>query len=129
MNYDTVSSEQMNLPQPPPSGGVPDSDAWRDAILFAEGYMEGTQVDTGLAALVLQDMAVRREIGITKYGCPLQYATNRDSVIDGYQEALDGFVYDTAAIDLTSALRPEQREILRKVRQLRLQQLLLIRSL
>lgn len=129
MNYREISSDQINRPQPPPTNGVPDSDAWRDAILFAEGYFEASGADPELAKLVLQDMAVRREIGITKYDCPLQYATNRDNVIDGYQETLDGFVYDSAAIDMTSALRPEQRTIMRQIRQLRLKQLLLARSL
>ncbi len=129
MNYRELDSHTINEPQPPPAGGVPDSDAWRDAILYAEGYMDGTKVDPALSHRVLDDMMARRESGILKYGCPLQYSTNRDNVIDGYQESLDGFVYDTAAIDPTSALTPDQRETMKTIRQLRLQILLLTRSL
>jgi hypothetical protein len=46
----------------------------------------------------LRDAAIaRRQMGIDKYGTPLQRANGRDHMADALQEALDGWVYATAA--------------------------------
>jgi hypothetical protein len=43
--------------------------------------------------LVIKDMKDRREMGIKKYGVPLQTNNGRDALIDAYQELLDLLVY------------------------------------
>lgn len=43
--------------------------------------------------LVLKDMEDRRQMGIEKYGVPVQPHNGRDPLIDAYQEALDLCVY------------------------------------
>jgi hypothetical protein len=40
----------------------------------------------------------RREMGIAKYNQPLQYKDGRDSIIDLFQELLDGIVYSKKAV-------------------------------
>jgi len=48
--------------------------------------------------LVIADMEVRRQTGITRYGTPLQADNGRDALTDAYQEALDMCVYLRQAI-------------------------------
>lgn len=130
MNYSEKPSLEMITQQPPPKEGIPGSDAWLDGIHFAEGFYSAMPFVTQAAtALVLQDMVLRRAMGIKKYGCPLQYATNRDNVIDGYQEDLDGYVYGTAALNSPKGLSPLQRSKLEHVRRMRLEILTIIRTL
>lgn len=43
--------------------------------------------------LVMDDMADRRNVGIQRYGTPLQPNNGRDALVDAYQEALDLAVY------------------------------------
>ena len=43
--------------------------------------------------LVIADMEGRRELGIARYGVPLQANNGRDGLLDAYQEALDLCVY------------------------------------
>ncbi len=43
--------------------------------------------------LVLKDMEERRQLGIRKYGVPVQPGNGRDALTDAYQEALDLCVY------------------------------------
>lgn len=43
--------------------------------------------------LVMHDMKERHEVGIERYGTPLQPANDRNSMIDSYQEMLDQIVY------------------------------------
>ena len=43
--------------------------------------------------LVLADIAARRDVGIERYGTPLQAHNGRDAMMDAYQEALDLAVY------------------------------------
>ena len=78
--------------QPPPVDGV--GDVWAD--LIAEAETDGRCSPTLLAA-----MRERRELGIQRYGKPLQYANGRDPLIDAAQELLDAAVY------LRQAGRPE----------------------
>ena len=131
MNYYDKASEEMITPQPSPLKGIEGSDAWLDGILFAEGAFSLVS-DPGekhVAAQVLKDMRQRRQMGIDKYGTPLQYATNRDNVIDQYQEDLDGYVYGTAAVNAPNELTEEQRETIKEIRKLRLRILMMTRSL
>jgi len=39
--------------------------------------------------LVLADITARRDVGIERYGTPLQAHNGRDAMMDAYQEALD----------------------------------------
>lgn len=43
--------------------------------------------------LVLADIAARRDVGIERYGTPLQAHNGRDAMMDAYQESLDLCVY------------------------------------
>jgi hypothetical protein len=47
---------------------------------------------------VIADMEARRDMGVAKYGTPLQTFNGRDPLIDAYQEALDLAVYLKQAI-------------------------------
>jgi hypothetical protein len=48
---------------------------------------------------VIKDMRARRELGVKRYGTPLQPNNGRDALIDAYQEALDLCVYLRQAIE------------------------------
>lgn len=43
--------------------------------------------------LVLRDMYLREQVGMMRYGMPLQPFNGRDSLQDAYEEALDLVVY------------------------------------
>lgn len=43
--------------------------------------------------LVIIDLNERMDMGIEKYGMPLQPKNNRDPLIDAYQEAMDLLLY------------------------------------
>ena len=43
--------------------------------------------------LVMQDLQERKELGIKRYGTPLQAHNGRNSLVDAYQEALDLCIY------------------------------------
>lgn len=44
---------------------------------------------TDIQSLVMYDLAARREVGIQRYGTPLQAHNGRDALRDAYDEALD----------------------------------------
>lgn len=48
--------------------------------------------------IVMQDMQSRHELGIKRYGTPLQPFNGRDALRDAYEEALDLAVYLRTAI-------------------------------
>lgn len=48
--------------------------------------------------IVMQDMQARHELGIKRYGTPLQANNGRDTLRDAYEEALDLAVYLRTAI-------------------------------
>ena len=48
--------------------------------------------------LVIADMAMRNNIGVQKYGTPLQPFNGRNSLVDAYEEVLDLAVYLKNAI-------------------------------
>lgn len=43
--------------------------------------------------LVIRDIAERKQVGIERYGTPLQAHNGRDALVDAYQEALDLVMY------------------------------------
>lgn len=49
--------------------------------------------------LVLRDMYTREQVGIMRYGTPLQVFNGRDCLQDAYEEALDLAVYLRQAIE------------------------------
>lgn len=57
-------------------------------------------------ALVMQDLSDRREMGIAKYGTPLQTHNGRDALMDAYQEALDLVMYLRQAIAERDGMTP-----------------------
>jgi hypothetical protein len=71
-----MDSEQVNTPRPAPLPA--EGDVWK---------------------LVMADMEQRRQMGIAKYGTPLQVDNGRDHLIDLYQELLDACVYLRAEIE------------------------------
>ena len=77
-------SEHMLQDQPPPTPG--DGDVWQAAIEYARATLP---LPPALFAL----MCERRLLGIERYGTPLQLRNGRVTLVDGMQEALDGFVY------------------------------------
>ena len=81
--------------QPPPVDGV--GDVWAD--LIAEAETDGRCSPTLLAA-----MRERRELGIQRYGKPLQYENGRDPLTDAAQELLDAAVYLRQAGETTFAM-------------------------
>ena len=48
---------------------------------------------TPIVDLVMQDLQERKELGIKRYGTPLQAHNGRNSLVDAYQEALDLCIY------------------------------------
>lgn len=51
-----------------------------------------------IADLVIADMAARKQLGISRYGVPLQAHNGRDALRDAYEEALDLACYLRQAI-------------------------------
>lgn len=49
--------------------------------------------------LVIKDMGKRNELGVAKYGTPLQPFNGRNSLQDAYEEVLDLAVYLRNAIE------------------------------
>lgn len=48
---------------------------------------------TPIVDLVMIDLQERKELGIKRYGTPLQAHNGRNSLVDAYQEALDLCIY------------------------------------
>lgn len=44
---------------------------------------------TDIQSLVIEDIRQRREVGVSRYGTPLQPFNGRDALRDAYDEALD----------------------------------------
>jgi hypothetical protein len=67
--------------------------------VYATEYEPPPKPATGdLWKEVIADMEARRDMGVAKYGTPLQTFNGRDPLIDAYQEALDLAVYLKQAI-------------------------------
>jgi hypothetical protein len=47
---------------------------------------------------VTEDLRARKELGLARYGQPLQVSNGRDPLQDSYDEVLDGMVYTLQAI-------------------------------
>ena len=71
--------------QPPPTPGT--GDVWRE-LIDATGPMHPS---------IVPMMEERRQLGIERYGQPLQRGDSRDHLIDAKQEILDAAVYLWAA--------------------------------
>lgn len=52
-----------------------------------------------IQSLVIDDIRTRREVGIERYGTPLQPFNGRDALRDAYEEALDLAMYLRQAIE------------------------------
>lgn len=72
--------------QPPPTPGT--GDVWAELINEARG----TEFER-----LIPMMAERRQLGIDRYGTPLQRDNGRDHLVDACQELLDAAVYFRAA--------------------------------
>ncbi len=86
-------------------GGVDNSGkqrGWRTNKLITE-QVPPTPSTGDVWLLVLKDMEERRQMGIQKYGQPVQPYNGRDPLVDAYQEALDLCVYLRQAIVERSA--------------------------
>ena len=79
--------------QPPPKPGRGDVLA-ELAAMHQEVFDLGGHPTEGLLAEALR---ARRELGIARYGTPLQYDNGRDYRADALQEALDLYAYIVAA--------------------------------
>jgi hypothetical protein len=56
-----------------------------------------------IQSLVRQDLEEREQVGIQRYGTPLQPHNGRDALVDAYQEALDLACYLRQAIEERAA--------------------------
>lgn len=54
---------------------------------------------TDIQTMVIEDLRGRREVGIERYGTPLQPHNGRDALRDAYEEALDLACYLRQAIE------------------------------
>lgn len=54
---------------------------------------------TDIQTMVIEDLRERREVGISRYGTPLQAHNGRDALRDAYEEALDLACYLRQAIE------------------------------
>lgn len=67
-----------------------------------------------IADLVIEDMKARKELGIKRYGTPLQAFNGRNALQDAYEEVLDLTVYLRQCIeesdDIVKSLEDRQKE-------------------
>ena len=103
-----------NRPEPSPKPGQ--IDVWPAVIDFmqkatADGAHDQLLVMFGTDALqaFVNDCAERNQIGIAKYGTPLQTGNGRDCDRDLYQELLDGIAYAYQGILESLAARDYDR--------------------
>lgn len=68
-----------------------------------------------VAPLVIEDMKARMQVGIERYGRPLQTFNGRDSSRDAYEEILDLAVYHRQMVEEMKVLRAENEELKRRV--------------
>lgn len=54
---------------------------------------------SSIQSLVRADLEEREQVGVERYGTPLQAHNGRDALIDAYQEALDLACYLRQAIE------------------------------
>lgn len=58
-----------------------------------------TNNNPAIADLVIQDIEARRQVGIERYGTPLQAHNGRNALLDAYQEAIDLCLYLRQALE------------------------------
>jgi hypothetical protein len=83
-----MTDANKEQPAPKPSDKKP---SWEIVIGYAEAVFPLEEDET--ARLVVADMRERDQIGRERYGVPLTAGNGRNSLIDAYQERLDGVVY------------------------------------
>ena len=101
------------MTQPPPTPGRGDvwldilrdvAPPWIHPVRAPDGTMDfhvprAASIPDGrirtLRFRLMVDMAARRDLGIARYGTPLQYDNGRDPTRDAYEEALDLLAYLT----------------------------------
>jgi len=76
-------------PDPMPNGGIA---VWNKVIEFINEKDFKDEMIV-VSNKIISDMKERNQFGIEKYGTPLQAFNGRNSLIDAYQELLDGMVY------------------------------------
>ena len=89
LGFDVKRPEDAVLPQPPPKHA--EGDVWAEII---NALREEDPNDELLPYCI-----ARRQMGIDKYGTPLQRENGRDHSKDALQEALDGMAYALAEYD------------------------------
>jgi len=100
------------LPLPPPKNDPHSVPLW--PLIIAELEVEatkasdaasskwGTDIDATRAKIIramIDEMKLRHEFGVAKYGVPLVAHNERDHLVDAYQELLDALVYLRADIE------------------------------
>lgn len=94
----SLSAALVNRPEPLPTAGAQDvfPQIYEDLRKEAKGD-KSTVIIAGVAVplvdVLIQELEERRQIGIKKYGRPLQTFNGRDALKDAYQEALDLIAY------------------------------------
>ena len=111
------------LPLPPPNNdpqGVPlwpliiaelKAEADKASDLASSKY--GLDTDAARAKTIramIDDMKLRHEFGVAKYGVPLVAHNERDHLVDAYQELLDALVYLRADIEKHGGMPKKTRE-------------------
>lgn len=95
--------------EPPPRPGQ--GDMWQQVIARYENLGSPRDYADACSQGVLGLFRARREMGISKYGTPLQACNGRNPLQDLLDETLDRIVYAEQAI----AERPERERWLRRV--------------
>lgn len=96
----------LQQPEPTPAGG----DHIHDLVvanLLSSPRPWGQQI--------ARDVAARKQLGIERYGVPLQANNGRDALVDAYQEALDLLVYFEQVL-VEGKIRPTSTFAIRNLR-------------
>lgn len=84
--------------QPPPQASN-HRPAWERVIEFVSTKVAQNPNADPICVVVLKDMQERHDLGVKRYGKPLQAGNGRNHLVDAYQEKLDGIVYLQAWFD------------------------------
>jgi hypothetical protein len=70
-------------------------------------------INSGVAvqSLVRADLEVREQLGVQRYGTPLQAFNGRDALRDAYEEALDLACYLRQAIQERDSVKAQPAEV------------------
>lgn len=84
----------VDQPPPKPTSHEP---AWPRVLKFIKATASANA--DPILKTVVGDMEERHELGIKRYGTPLQAGNGRNHLVDCYQEKLDGVAYLQAWFD------------------------------